>query len=355
MLALTDAQRQRIEENRARAREKLLQRQQQQGVSAGEGARPQEQSRISQEEPESLTKRKARELGLLAPRIKRASHATVEWVVVLDFEATCWASEAEKRGHTQEIIEFPAVLVSLARRAVVAEFHSYVRPTVDRDLSAFCRQLTGISQDTIDESPTLAVVLPRFVTWVEQQQRMHKFILGGPDATVLFATWTSWDLGVCLPTECRWRGLPTPPWLNTWADLKTLFHRHYQSADGEKKEVCGLAEALKRLGLQFEGREHSGIEDARNTAMLVCRMVSDRAPLRATTTLKAKRKEPPVAAEAAVYPVAKNPRVTAQSTPPFCYCLRRARLKTVTKPTPNIGRQFFSCVSGNCAFFVWCE
>ncbi len=56
-------------------------------------------------------------------------------------------------------------------------------------------------------------------------------------------------------------------------------------------------------------------------------MITDGKVLRVTTALKAKKKEPRMLAEAAVYPVAKHPRVTAQSTPPFCYCLRRARLK----------------------------
>ena len=37
----------------------------------------------------------------------------------------------------------------------------------------------------------------------------------------------------------------------------------------------GLNGALRDLGVEFEGREHSGIVDARNTARLVWKMVQD--------------------------------------------------------------------------------
>ena len=47
---------------------------------------------------------------------------------------------------SHEIIEFPAVLLSVAHGAVVAEFHSLVRPVLNPLLSDFCRQLTGIEQ-----------------------------------------------------------------------------------------------------------------------------------------------------------------------------------------------------------------
>ena len=43
-------------------------------------------------------------------------------------------------------VEFPAILFDLKERRSVSEFHEYVRPTVDRELSPFCKSLTGISQ-----------------------------------------------------------------------------------------------------------------------------------------------------------------------------------------------------------------
>ena len=40
----------------------------------------------------------------------------------------------------------------------------------------------------------------------------------------------------------------------------------------------------REIGLSFEGREHSGIEDARNTAKLVVRMFQSGCPLSITAT-----------------------------------------------------------------------
>lgn len=46
--------------------------------------------------------------------------------------------------------------------------------------------------------------------------------------------------------------------------------------------------------MAFKGREHSGIDDARNIALLACRLVRDGAPLSITTdvsTLTVTKKE----------------------------------------------------------------
>jgi inhibitor of KinA sporulation pathway (predicted exonuclease) len=53
-----------------------------------------------------------------------------------------------------------------------------------------------------------------------------------------------------------------------------------------KRRPKGLHGALSELGLQFEGREHSGLCDARNTALLAWRMVQDRAVLIITKALQ---------------------------------------------------------------------
>merc|ERR1711874_280893 len=52
-------------------------------------------------------------------------------------------------------------------------------------------------------------------------------------------------------------------------DIRAVYREFY------RRKPQGLNGALRELGLGFEGREHSGIEDARNTARLVWRMVQD--------------------------------------------------------------------------------
>lgn len=74
------------------------------------------------------------------------------FLCVLDVEATC---EKNCRNYVHEIIEFPVVVVDLYEKEIVGEFHSYVRPTVNSTLSDFCTKLTGITQEKVDQSPTL--------------------------------------------------------------------------------------------------------------------------------------------------------------------------------------------------------
>ena len=50
--------------------------------------------------------------------------------------------------------------------------------------------------------------------------------------------------------------------------MKVLYERVY------KKDSKGLRRCVEAIGVQFEGRAHSGLVDARNTAGIVCDMVN---------------------------------------------------------------------------------
>lgn len=93
------------------------------------------------------------------------------YLIVIDFESTCWR---EKNSYSQEIskklcfycvccffkwiiylithllllcsVEFPAVLLNTATGEIESEFHTYVQPQEHPILSKFCTELTGITQ-----------------------------------------------------------------------------------------------------------------------------------------------------------------------------------------------------------------
>lgn len=86
----------------------------------------------------------------------------------------------------------------------------------------------------------------------------------------------------------------------------------------------------------------------------------DKVAMRVTSEYKEKvyAEKQPVSEKLAVassVPAAKRQRVTARGTPPFCLCMRRAKLKIVKTPSPNLGRAFFTCTASKCAYFAWCE
>ncbi|XP_026053203.1 ERI1 exoribonuclease 2 isoform X2 [Carassius auratus] len=124
------------------------------------------------------TKSLAKELGL----IRKRSHSSgahqrpsvrkqrFSFLIIIDFESTCWR---EKSSRGQEIIEFPAVLLNVSNGEVESEFHSYVQPQEHPVLSGFCTELTGITQDQVDSAPPLHICLSRFTRWLHalQQER----------------------------------------------------------------------------------------------------------------------------------------------------------------------------------------
>lgn len=64
------------------------------------------------------------------------------YLLVLDFEATCWNIKDVQRS-APEVIEFPCVLFDIQKCENMAEFQQYVMPTENYVLSSFCTQLTG--------------------------------------------------------------------------------------------------------------------------------------------------------------------------------------------------------------------
>ena len=60
-----------------------------------------------------------------------------------------------------EIIEFPVVFLNLATLEVDFIFHSFVRPVETFTLTDFCTNLTGITQEQVDEVRFFFMFTPR--------------------------------------------------------------------------------------------------------------------------------------------------------------------------------------------------
>ncbi|XP_049325297.1 ERI1 exoribonuclease 2 [Astyanax mexicanus] len=237
------------------------------------------------------TKKLARELGLIRKRSQSSSaeknpagtNQLFSYLIVIDFESTCWR---EKNNYGQEIIEFPAVLLNTSNGEIESEFHSYVQPQEHPVLSEFCTELTGITQKQVEVGLPLRICLSRFTRWLQtlQQEKGVVYVTDSkntPSSGQLctFITWSDWDLGVCLLYECKRKQIVKPEALSSWIDLRATYRTFYS------RKPKGLNGALQDLGIQFSGREHSGLDDARNTARLAWRMVTDGCVLKITKSL----------------------------------------------------------------------
>ena len=188
----------------------------------------------------------------------------------------------------------------------------------------------------------------------------------------IHATWSDWDLNVCLSKECRWKGLKRASHFDFWMNLKFMYKTFY----GRTPE--NLEDALKRAGIKFKGRAHSGIVDARNTAALLTTMMARGMVVGITKSspawaaaggakAKAKKNAQPARAKGmgqqskgkAGKADKENTAAAVHThpTPPLCDCKRCAKRAAVCTPGPNIGRSYFTCgqtrVDERCSFFIW--
>ena len=150
----------------------------------------------------SATLALARSLGAVrSRRIRnrgqdRAREETVKtkqvfpYLIVLDFETTCWADKAH--APPSEIIEFPAVLLDTASGSILDEFHTYVMPIEHPRLSEFCRELTGIGQDQVDAGVPLPTCLHLFSRWIAKITDKYKLVMNDIKPGLKSATFVTW-------------------------------------------------------------------------------------------------------------------------------------------------------------------
>ncbi|KAK3280675.1 hypothetical protein CYMTET_11495 [Cymbomonas tetramitiformis] len=187
---------------------------------------------------------------------------------VIDFEATC---DDQKKIYPQEIIEFPIVFLDASGQPLrdaqgePLEQSVFVRPTRQPTLSMFCTKLTSIRQHDVDEADTLPQVLEatdRFIT-----QLLHK--RGSTTDDIVFVTCGDWDLRTMLPKQCQFESIKYPKYFRRWINVKKPFETLYTQKAG------GMENMLKKLNLKLEGTHHRGIDDSRNIAKLLRKLIQD--------------------------------------------------------------------------------
>ncbi|KAK9767310.1 hypothetical protein K7432_003005 [Basidiobolus ranarum] len=189
--------------------------------------------------------------------IKKKRLQPFDYYLCFDVEATC--EEGVNFDFLNEIIEFPIILVD-SNFEIVDTFHRYVKPSKNPTLSEFCTKLTGITQETIDKSASFGEVLLEFEVWLNQhslfKENSSVFITDGP-----------FDIRDFIEKQCDHSHIIRPKYFTRpWIDIRKLFGKFYKC---EKRNINGM---LAKLDLTFEGREHSGIDDAKNIAKIAKRM-----------------------------------------------------------------------------------
>jgi inhibitor of KinA sporulation pathway (predicted exonuclease) len=171
------------------------------------------------------------------------------YYLIVDLEATCSNDGAVPR-HEMEIIEIGAVIESSRTLEIESEFQAFVRPIRHPQLTAFCSELTRIVQHDVSDAPLFPQALAAMQQW------MSDF------ADSLFCSWGDYDRKQFLQ-DCEYHGIAYP-FRSGHLNLKAEFSRTLNL-----RKRLGIGEALRRLGLRFEGSPHRGLDDARNIARIV--------------------------------------------------------------------------------------
>lgn len=202
---------------------------------------------------------------------KEKSTRLVDYLCLLDFMATCNDGPPPK---PQEIIEFPAMLLNVETGEVEGKFHCYVLPDVHPTLSAYCSELTGITQDQVDSGISLVEALDMHKEWLDDHGLIslsEAFKLGeNRDAskrTFLFTTCGDWDLKVCLPNQLEYQKQELPASFESWVNIKWPFENMYHT------KVRGIADMLNEMGLQPDSSTNTGLDDCLNLARICQKMI----------------------------------------------------------------------------------
>jgi inhibitor of KinA sporulation pathway (predicted exonuclease) len=178
---------------------------------------------------------------------------------VIDVEATCWRTESERQGRPNEIIEVGIAQLDLQMLTVTRQAQIIVRPA-ETQVSEFCTELTGWTQQEIDQGITFEQACLRLVKEHNSKNR-------------IWASWGDYDRKQFdreverHNTRAKSNGTAaklSSPFGPRHLNAKTLFMLAHNLPD-----ELGTTEALALRGKQFQGRHHRGIDDAANIAGLL--------------------------------------------------------------------------------------
>lgn len=174
--------------------------------------------------------------------------------IVYDLEATCWRGAPP--NDVQEIIEIGAIKLN-GFGEELGSFSRFVQPKVNKTLSAFCTELTGIEQRQVERAEMFPEVFELFWEWAEIDLQDYMLISWGKQDKTLWRN-------DCLLHDLQYE------WLEPHLNLK----KSYKNLKRLNKPT-GLVNTLVREGMEFEGHHHRAIYDAYNTARIFAKYIDE--------------------------------------------------------------------------------
>jgi len=193
--------------------------------------------------------------------------ADLSQLIVVDVEATCWDPAKypnEPQGfQPNEVIEIGVAALDLQSRTVVERASIVIKPR-NSTISTFCTELTGWTQDAIDEQGL------DIVDALKEFENIFK-----PEGKVWcsYGEYDRWMLSSTTKQGLFKYGIS--PVDNPFDRMRGHFNLKTLMALKHKlKREMGMAKALNFYKLTLEGRHHNGADDAYNIAKIACQVLS---------------------------------------------------------------------------------
>lgn len=169
------------------------------------------------------------------------------------------ALDLEHNKPSGKIIQVGAVVGNLASGKILEEYQCHIK--VDEPISEYITNLTGIKQEDVDNGYSLELAY-------QHLSQMHKHY-------ECFRNCITWGGGDSheLRKQLGWPDEEMFLFGRRWIDAKTIFVSLRFSRN--QNNQAGLARAMTKFGLAFQGKKHQACDDARNTFLIYRRMLEE--------------------------------------------------------------------------------
>ena len=176
--------------------------------------------------------------------------------IVIDLEMNPISERPEISGIcAQEIIEIGAVMLDDEFQEI-SSFRTYVKPQYNDGIQDNITTLTGITNDMVENAPYFNEAAGMFAQWCM-----------GTGSDIKIYAWSESDYSQMIREMALKRYAVSENEAVVFGNKWTDFQNEFDAGIGFGK-CTSLKSALEMAGIDFSGRQHDALDDARNTADL---------------------------------------------------------------------------------------
>ncbi|MCR5272950.1 MAG: exonuclease domain-containing protein [Lachnospiraceae bacterium] len=175
--------------------------------------------------------------------------------IIVDFEMNPVDKKYEEEYDicSKEIIEVGAIKLDEDMNEI-SQFKCYFKPEYNTEIDYIINNITGISYDMVKNEKTFTEAVGDFVDWCAKDGEFRVYAWSNCDRAQFMKELTLKNIKITSEICAM---------MNNWEDFQRMFDIAVKACHS-----TSLENALKMVGLNFEGRAHDGMDDAINTARL---------------------------------------------------------------------------------------